>query len=87
MRKITMPASTKTFADDAMLSSKEVIAIFGYSCETSVIKLVEDGLIPKPDSDGFEIKKKNSFNSSFGAIDSRKELRWKVSTLRALADK
>lgn len=52
MRKITLPDWVKKLPDNARLKSKEVVALFGYSANTSASALVQNGLLPLPTDKG-----------------------------------
>jgi hypothetical protein len=54
MKPYTLPQWTKCLPDHAVLSTKDVYPIFGYSNKRSVSKGVKAGLVPAPDQQSIQ---------------------------------
>ena len=71
-KKFNLPAWVEKLPDNALLGSKDIMRIFGYSSTTSPTTMIEKGRLPKPD------------NTDRILMNGRRALRWSVGYLKSI---
>lgn len=71
-KKFNLPPWVENLPDNALLGSKDIMRIFGYSSKTSPTTMIEKGRLPKPD------------NTEKEHTNGGRVLRWSVGYLKSI---